>query len=128
MPITSKVEKKRNLTIFTLTGDLTLDEIIGALRSFWEGGELTLHTLWDTQHAVVKNLKSSDIENIACFIGQNRNRLGKRKDGKAAIVASTDLQYGLSRVLGTLYERENVPVRLHPFRSMDEAIRWLNQS
>jgi hypothetical protein len=128
MPITSKVEKKRNLTIFTLTGDLTLDEIIGALKSFWEGGELTLHTLWDTQNALVKNLKSSDIENIAWFIGQNRNRLGKRKDGKAAIVASTDLQYGLSRVLGTLYERENVPVRLHPFRSMEEAIRWLNQS
>jgi len=128
MPVTSKIDKKRNLTIFTLSGELTIDEILGALKSFWEDRELTLNTLWDTQNAIVTNLKLPDIENIAGFIGQNRNRFEERKDGKAAIVAPTDLQYGLSRILGTLYERENVPIKLQPFRTMDEAIQWLGYS
>jgi hypothetical protein len=128
MPITSKVDKTRNLTIFTLTGELGIDEILGALKSFWEARELTLNTLWDARNAIVTNLKSSEIENIAEFVGQNRNRFEERKNGKAAIVAPTDLQYGLSRILGTLYERENVPIKLQPFRTMGEAIQWLGYS
>ena len=51
MPITSKVDKTKNLTIFTLTGELTIDEILGALKSFCEAHELTLNTLWDTRNA-----------------------------------------------------------------------------
>jgi hypothetical protein len=128
MPITLKVDKKRNLTIFSLTGELTMNEILGALKSFWEGRELTLNTLWDTRNAVVTKLKSSEIGNIARFIGQYRNRFEERKNGKAAIVATTDLQYGLSRILETLYQRENVPIKLQPFRTMEEAIQWLGQS
>jgi hypothetical protein len=128
MPITLKVDKKRNLTIFSLTGELTMNEILGALKSFWEGRELTLNTLWDTRNAVVTKLKSSEIGNIAGFIGQYRNRFEERKNGKAAIVATTDLQYGLSRILETLYQRENVPIKLQPFRTMEEAIQWLGQS
>ena len=128
MPITSRVDRTRNLTTFSLTGEMTIDEILGALKSFWEGSELTLNTLWDTRNAVVTNLGSSEIENIVAFIGQNRNRIKKRKNGKAAIVASTDLQYGLSRIFGTLYERENIPIKLHPFRTMEKAIQWLRLS
>jgi hypothetical protein len=127
MTITSTVDKKMNLTAFTLTGELTLDEILGALNSFWKGRELTLNTLWDTRNAIVTNLKSSEMGKIAEFIGQNRNRFEERKNGKAAIVASTDLQYGLSRILGAVYEREDVPIKLHPFRTMQEAIQWLGQ-
>jgi hypothetical protein len=128
MPITSKVDKKMNLTTFTLTGELTLDEILGALKSFWKGRELTLNTLWDTRNAIVTHLKSSEMGKIAEFIGQNRNRFEERKNRKAAIVASTDLQYGLSRILGTVYEREDVPIKLRPFRKMEEAVQWLGQS
>ena len=125
MPITSKVDKTRNLTIFSLTGELTLDEIFGALKSFWESRELTLNTLWDTRNAVMTNLRSSELENITEFISKYRNRFEERKNGKTAIAASTDLQYGLSRILGTLYEREEVPIKLHPFRTMEEAFQWL---
>jgi hypothetical protein len=128
MPVTTKVDKTKNLTIFTLTGELTINEILGALKSFWEGRDLTLNTLWDARNAIVTNLKSSEIGNIAGLIGQYRNRFEERKNGKAAIAASTDLQYGLSRILGTLYEREEVPIKLHPFRTMEEAIQWLGYS
>ena len=127
MPITSQVDKTKNLVIYTLTGELTLDDIQSKIKSFWEAHELTLNALWDARSAELTNLESSDMESIAAFIGQYTHRFEERKGGKSAVVASSDLQYGLSRILGTLYEIEDFPTQLKIFRIMDEAIKWLDQ-
>ena len=42
MPITSQIDKTKNLTIYTLTGELTVDDIRSAISSFWEAHEVTL--------------------------------------------------------------------------------------
>jgi hypothetical protein len=127
MPITSHVDKTKNLTIYTLVGELTLDDILNGIKSFWEAHELTLGILWDARNANLTNLKSSDIERITGFIDQYGHRFEERKGGKAAVVASSDLQFGLSRVLGTLYEIKDFPAKLQIFRIMDEAMAWLDQ-
>jgi len=127
MPITSQVDKTKNLTIYTLTGELTLDDIQSTLKAFWEAHELTLNTLWDARNAKLTNLESSDMERITALIGQYTHRFEERKGGKSAVVASSDLQYGLSRILGTLYEVEDFPTQLKIFRIKDEAVEWLDQ-
>ena len=127
MPITSQVDKTKNLVIYTLTGELTLDDIQSAIKSFWEAHELTLNALWDARRAKLTNLESSDMESITAFIGQYTHRFEERKGGKSAVVASSDLQYGLSRILGTLYEIKDFPTKLQTFRQMDEAMEWLDQ-
>ena len=127
MPITSKVDKRRNLTTYALTGELTLDDIQSTLKAFWEAHELTLNTLWDARSAKLTNLESSDMESITAFIGLYTHRFEERKGGKSAVVASSDLQYGLSRILGTLYEIEDFPTQLKIFRIKDEAVEWLDQ-
>ncbi len=127
MPITSQVDKTENLTIYTLFGDLTSDDIQIAIKSFWEAHDLTLKGLWDARSAKLTNLKSSDMENIAVFVGRFRHRFEERKGGKSAIVASTDLQYGLSRILKSLYDIEDFPTQLKIFRIMNEAMEWLDQ-
>jgi hypothetical protein len=127
MPITSRVDKTRNLIIYTLTGELTLDDIQSKIKSFWEAHDLTLNALWDARSAKLTNLKSSDMESITALIGQYTHRFEERKGGKSAIVASSDLQYGLSRVLGTFYEIEDFPTQLQTFRQIDEAMEWLDQ-
>ena len=127
MPITSQVDKTKNLTIYTLTGELTLDEIQNAITSFWEAQEVTLKGLWDARSAKLTNLKSTDMERITALIGQYKHRFEERKGGKSAVVASSDLQYGLSRILGTFYEMEGFPTQLKIFRIMDEALEWLDQ-
>jgi hypothetical protein len=127
MPITSEVDKTKNLTIYTLTGELTLDNIRYAIKSFWETQELTLNSLWDARGTKLTSLKSSDMESLAVYIGQFRYRFEERIGGKSAVVASSDLQYGLSRILSTLYEIEDFPTQLKIFRTMDEAIKWLDQ-
>lgn len=127
MPITLKVDKAKSLTIFVMTGEPNLDEIHNAIRSFWEAHELTVSALWDVRQAQLNNLKSSDVEKIAAIIGQYAHRFEERKAGKTAVVASSDLQYGLSRILGTFYEIEDFPTQLKIFRIMDEAFEWLDQ-
>jgi hypothetical protein len=127
MPITSQVDKTKNLVIYILTGELTLDDIQSTIKSFWESHELTLNALWDARRAELTNLKSSDMESITAFIGQYTHRFEERKGGKSAVVASSDLQYGLSRILGTLYEIKDFPTKLQTFRQMDEAMEWLDQ-
>jgi len=128
MPITSQVDKTKNLVIYTLTGELTLDDIQSTIKSFWEAHELTLNALWDARRAKLTNLESSDMESITAFIGQYTHRFEERKGGKSAVVASSDLQYGLSRILGTLYEIKDFPTKLQIFRQMDEAMEWLDQN
>jgi hypothetical protein len=127
MPITSQVDKTKELTIYTLSGELTLDEILDALKSFWEAHTLTLNLLWDARSAKLSQLKSEEVTKITGFIGQYMHRFKERKGGKAAIVASSNLQYGLSRILGTFYEMEGFPTQLKVFRTMDEAIEWFDQ-
>ena len=127
MPITSQIDQTKNLTIYTLTGELTVDDIQSAIKSFYEAHKLTLKGLWDARSAKLTDLKSSDMESIAVFIGRFRDRFEERKGGKSAVVASSDLQYGLSRILGTFYEIEESPIQLKIFRVMDEAMEWLDQ-
>jgi len=127
MPITSQIDKTRNLIIYTLTEELTLDDIQSTIKAFWEAHELTLNTLWDARRAKLTHLKSSDMENITALIGQYSHRFEDREGGKSAVVASSDLQYGLSRILGTLYDIEDFPTQLKIFRIKDEAVEWLDQ-
>jgi len=67
------------------------------------------------------------MESITALIGQYTHRFEERKGGKSAVVASSDLQYGLSRILGALYEIKDFPTQLKIFRIMDEAFEWLDQ-
>lgn len=127
MPITSQVDKAKSLTIFTMTGEPNIDEIHNAIKSFWEAHELTLNGLWDVRRAKLTDLKSSDLESIAAFISRYAHRFEERNTGKTAIVASSDLQFGLSRILGTFYEIEGIPTPLKIFRNIDEAMKWLDQ-
>ena len=55
-----------------------------------------------------------------------------RKDPRAvkikiAIIAPTDLSYGISRMHGALSESEN-PYNINIFRDMNSAIEWLDRS
>jgi len=127
MPITSHVDKTKNLVVYTLTGEMALDDIQSKIKSFWEAHNLTLNALWDARQAKLTNLKSSDMERITALIGQYTHRFEERKGGKSAVVASSDLQYGLSRILGALYEIEDFPTQLKIFRIMDEALEWIDQ-
>ena len=124
MPITSRVDEDKQLTIFTGAGDLSFDEVRDAITSFYEGDH-SLKVLWDLRDAAAREISSRQVEQIALLLEEYG---GRSKGVKTAIVTPTDLNYGLSRMLISFVEirEERYPVFMKVFRAMDEAENWLS--
>ena len=60
-----------------------------------------------------------EIRRVAEFLGPYAARIG----GRAAVVASSDVHFGLSR-LGSVYS-ETVGVEVEVFRDLESAVTWL---
>jgi hypothetical protein len=123
MTITSQIDKERQLTVFTGTGDLSFEEVRNAIASFYEGDH-SLRVLWDLRDAAAREITSPQVEQIAIILKE----YGERAKGvKTAIVTPTDINYGLSRMLISLIEirEQPYPVFMKVFRTMDEAVSWL---
>ena len=86
------------------------------------GGRVTLRTLWDITEADVPAATADEICSLAHYV---RNISDDRKGGKTAIISSDNLSFGMSRMLGTLYELEHVPFEVQVFRNLEEARGWI---
>ncbi|HEU4928803.1 MAG TPA: hypothetical protein VFU38_03165 [Candidatus Krumholzibacteria bacterium] len=60
-----------------------------------------------------------EIRRVAEYLGPYRARIG----GRAAVVAASDVHFGLSR-LGSVYS-ETVGVEVQVFRDLESAVTWL---
>jgi hypothetical protein len=115
-----EIDKARDLTIHIITGKTSPEEIISTLESFYNNP--TKHLLWDFSQADVSGITGDDLKHILSVADKYANR---RPQGKTAILATSDLPFGLGRqysILGNLHES---PVHIEPFRSYDMAIKWL---
>jgi len=69
------------------------------------------------------NISSDEIREIAAF----KPRLeGKRAIGKTAFLATTDLLYGLARMLENQNTIQGASHSVMVFRDMESAIYWIN--
>ncbi len=123
MPITTEVDNDRQLTIHTVIGDVSFDEVILALKQFWEDPH-TINVLWDIRKGSVTNVFSKEAELIVNYV---KNHLGKRPEGKTAMVVSGDLEFGISRMGQALVEINRISLHMEIFRSYEEAIQWLGE-
>ena len=73
---------------------------------------------------LLKSFSYDELRDIANFTKQHEEF---RRSGKTALVASTDLTFGLGRMYDTLVEIENLSHSVKVFRPMDEAIKWLGE-
>jgi hypothetical protein len=123
MTIDSDRDPARDLTIFTVRGQLTFDEQMEILVEFY-GGDPTANVLWDFRGIEGNRISSDELRKIIVFIKQHEH---KRPGGKTAMVAGTDLDFGLSRMSDAYAETEKLPWKIRPFRSMEEALDWIEK-
>jgi hypothetical protein len=124
MPITSQIDQSNQLTTHIATGDISSDDIIRAIESFYKENP-TKNVIWDFRDAGPDALLSYDkLENIARF---TKKHLESRRSGKTALVVSTDVGFGLARMYGAFAEIENLSHSVQVFRFMDEATQWLER-
>lgn len=122
MPISISIDGSRDLTTFAVKGELTFQEEMDELKAFYSG-EPTANVLWDFRLLEGERISLQELEAVSDFIKTNQS---KRPQGKTALVVANELDYGLSRVSMTLYEIRNLSLSVMPFRSMDEALKWID--
>jgi len=121
MPLSKRVYKQLELTVFIVSGELTFDEQIRALREYYEG-EPTRNAIWDFRAITGSRITSEELRQIIAFTKWYEDR---RPGGKTALVASTQLDFGLGRMSHALAEREGLPWQIRVFRSIEEALEWI---
>jgi hypothetical protein len=123
MPITSHIEKSKDLTVFKVTGVLSFDIVIPVVKSFYDG-DPTKHVLWDLIDITEAQLTSEEVETIAKFGPRYE---GKRASGKTAFVAQKDVLFGLSRMFEIHSSIQESPFPIMVFRSIDTAYQWIDK-
>lgn len=115
------IDREKDLTVFTVTGALTADEIIECALEYYEKQPTKL-VLWDASFGSVHNITSGEFRRIARAM---KRLTSMRAGGKTAFVGEYDVDFGMGRMYETYSEIEQLPVVYRTFRSRDEAERWL---
>lgn len=110
------------LTILTVNGALTCEEIIHAMEDYFKN-DVTPYLLWDFTDADLSKITEKNMRQIIALAKSNAHL---RKNGKTAIVAPRDLTFGLSRMYEMLSELNKHPIQHYVFKDINGAIAWLN--
>ena len=121
MTITFEKDPSLDLTTFTLSGEMTLDELLTALASYGKDGP-TLYELYDAREMAGQRPSFDEMNNLAGYLSRFSK---KRPSGsKTAIVVNQDVDFGLSRMISILTETTTV-FDIQVFRKLEEARAWL---
>jgi len=115
------VDSQGDLSVFTVNGELTADEIIERVEEYYTKHPTKL-VLWIMGDVDLSAITREGIERI---IQTAKKNTGKRKEGKTAIVGSKDIEYGLARMYEAYTGLENLPYEYKIFKNVDEAKEWL---
>lgn len=122
MPVRWSIDE--DLVQLDLEGHYAPTDIIDAFLSALSDRRCPeqIHLLLDTtQSESLKERTPREVRHVAQYLGPYRKRIR----GRCAVVAETDLQFGLSR-MGSAYS-DSVGVDARVFRSRAEALDWLRQ-
>ena len=123
MPITSLIDKAKDLTVFTVIGVLSFDDALPVVKAFYEGVP-TKNVLWDLSETTDVQFTSQEVEEIAS-IGVRYD--SKRASGKTAFLAQKDVLFGLSRMFEIQSILKQSPHSVMVFRNRNEAFEWLDE-
>lgn len=120
--IQTRVDRKRDLTVQTVSGNVSGDDLILAIREFF-AGDKTSHTLWDFRDADLSSLSGETVRRVAAEAFRLTNQI---PSGKTAIVAHSDLVFGLGRMFEAFQEISRSSRSHQTFRSMGAALEWID--
>ena len=126
--ISSSIDRVRNLTIFNLRGDVTADELLNAVKKFWESPVLSLNLLWDVREASFFRMKYSEMNEILFQADFYGDRVEERKIGKTAVVVNSEEQFSLMKQLSSQAAMLSFPIVPEVFKTMGEAMAWIDQA
>lgn len=123
MPIETQIFPKNNLMIRTVSGVLTIQDVLSAIDNIQTDKNFIkdMHAIWDFSNANLSQGTVDEISKIIECLKINLNSRGSKY--KIAIVAPEDLNYGLSRMFEAYGGELPLPIGIH--RNIDDAYHWL---
>ena len=121
MAITITRDDGKDLTTHVVTGPVCEEEMYKALEEFY-AREPTRFLLWDMSQAAVADVTSSVLE---AFVQRSATLGTQCEDGRVAVFAPQDVQFGLGRMSEAFAEQKSVPFGFRVFRSRRNALEWL---
>jgi hypothetical protein len=115
------VHEELDVTETIVIGELSVADVLGQIDSFYSG-PVTRHVLWDISQASFTSADMDDFRRIAAAVAQVSRR---RAGGKSAVVAASDLSFGLSRMYQAYRETHNIESSYMSFRTRETALAWL---
>ena len=124
MPVEIEFDKENKLITFTVTGNPKSEGFSEVMKSLYADPDYLHYTrnLWDMRDMDYTLSESAGIKKFASFLKGNRPER-KGEPGKAAVVVSSKLAYGLSRMFEMSTDLPDLNIRV--FESMEKAKNWL---
>ncbi len=125
MPIETRIDTEANLITHEIMGEFDLDGFKVGYDSLLAHPDFSqdMNVLWDLREGDVSSFSYDDLMNVTRYI-ENRVE-GEASVHKVAIVASSNLGFGISRMYEML--SEELPIILRVFRDIEEASKWLGE-
>ena len=124
MPIQRHTDQDSRLTTLTASGELIPEEFMEVIGAFKDDPPAK-NILWDFREASPTG--SFDAEDMQQFGEMVMSTIGSRSDGKTALVANSDLTYGIARMYTTHLEFQRPAHQTKVFRSINDALEWLEE-
>jgi len=121
--IETDIDFEKDLTIFSVKGELTANEIIQYASGPYNQTPTKL-VIWDVSEGHIYNNTSDEFRNIALKM---KKLTEKRQGGKTAFIGNLDADFGMGRMYEVFAKTENLPVEFKSFKSLDEAMKWLGK-
>jgi len=122
MPVQFEIDKSKRLVMSTASYEVTFNDMkkhrdaLLAHPDFNPEFDGVFHF---TDTASLK-MSSAEIREIAA-------RTGFSKTSRRAIVAPTDMLFGMSRMYETYYSMLEHPAQIHVFDNLEAALQWLGR-
>ncbi len=122
MSIEIRYDQNRRMLNIAISGTSDFEEYSSALESITHSGNYppNIRTLWDLREA---DFSPENFTSIKKFVGIGI-RFKQRNNCRVALVASSNLQYGICRMFQMLLESK-MPHELEVFRDYEEGEQWL---
>lgn len=115
-------DKVNDILVVTVSGELSLEILKEAAQKIVSSDQFApnIATLWDLRQLDADNINQNFLSNL---VSLREKQFQEREGAKLALVANSDLIYGLSRMYEML--SNGLPQSMHVFRTIDEAMVWL---
>jgi len=126
MNIELRVDHLLKIRYQIIEGQLNLNDLISYLDKMNDEHkqDFDMNVCWNLENAEISNVDISDIEKLVSKVIKDWKSDNTKK---LAIVVSSKLKFGMTRIYQTLLDIENVST-VKIFNDAKEAVEWLTRS